>query len=45
MSISEERLEEIIYWNRLKSMSDWQEYGGFNAKKIAMHFNYKPITT
>ena len=34
MSISEERLEEIIYWNRLKSMADWQEFAGFNAKKI-----------
>ena len=34
MSISEERLEEIIYWNRLKSMADWQEFGGFNPSKI-----------
>jgi hypothetical protein len=34
MTISEERLEEIVYWNRLQSMSDWQEFHGFEAHKI-----------
>ena len=34
MTISEERLEEIVYWNRLQSMSDWQEFHGFSANRI-----------